>query len=321
MRSQRSSLFNIYGDDRVSLVKVMAYLCANAVNNARPFVPGRAGSDWSVVYSQQQKILKEFGHYWANVEQALSPTRALSNLFWMALPWQNIRHALGRKIHVLDVGCGAGGYFERLQLWTKGMINSYHGIDIEERPEWKGIGEANSNVSFRAIKLPFSADDIPPKTNLLITQSAIEHFEFDALFFSEVKDFVDCARKPLLQVHLVPSAACLWLYLTHGYRQYTPYTIGKMTECFSDDDTRKTLFPLGGRRCNRLHFSAITLSRLTRGYRADRRKANPELYQSQLRTAILKDIQQPGRSPSFYAIILASHLGSSIFDLQEGCIP
>ena len=315
MSRHYSSLFNICGDGKISLVKAMAFLWANVMNNARPLLPGRVHSGWPVVYFQQQKILKDFGYYWDRVERGLSPTRTLSDLLWMALPWQDICNALGEEIHVLDVGCGSGGYLERLQLWTKGLLSSYHGIDIKEMPMWRSSAEANPNISFKVIKPPFSASDVPSKTNLVVTQSAIEHFEFDTMFFCEMKRFVDSIQKPLLQVHLVPSAACLWLYITHGYRQYTPYTMGKMTECFSDDDTQRMFFPLGGRYCNHLHFFAVTLSRLTRGYRADQRKANPELYQRQLRTAILKDLQQPGQSPSFYALILASHLGSSIFDL------
>jgi SAM-dependent methyltransferase len=317
IRRLHSSLLNIRGDGKASLFQAVAYLCANVMNNARPVLPRRAHSNWSVIYPQQRGALRHLDDYWASVEPGLSPGRALSNFFWMTLPWPDIRRALGGEVHVLDVGCGSGGYFERLKRWSQGTIRSYRGVDLTERPEWSSISAAHPEASFSVIEAPFLASDVPSRTNLIITQSAIEHFEFDALFFCEVQKFVGRTSRPLLQVHLVPSAACLWLYIRHGYRQYTPYTIDKMTTCFSKDDTHKILVPLGGRYCNRLHFFAVTLSQLTRGCRADQRKTNPERYQSQLRTAILKDIQQPGRSPSFYAIVLASRLN---LDLQRGYI-
>jgi len=301
-----SSLFNICGDGKVGPARAMAYLGANMVNNVYPFLPHHSRPGWSLIPSRQQSMLQDLD--WDQVEQGLSPTRTLSNIFWMTLPWQNIRNVLGGKLHVLDVGCGSGDYFDRLQSWTHGMIHSYRGIDVQERPNWGGLTKTNPQVSFQVIRSLFSASDILPETNLVITQSAIEHFEFDVLFFREIRKFVDRIPNPLLQIHLVPSAACLWLYVTHGYRQYTPHTIDKMTACFSERDTQKILVPLGGRHCNRLHFSALTLSRLTKGRQADQRKTNPPLYERQLSTAILKDAQRPAQSPSFYAVILASHL-------------
>jgi hypothetical protein len=315
LRNSHSSLLNICGDGKANLAKAVAYFGANVVNNARPFLPWRAGLDWPVVNLQWSK--REFERCWADMAQGLSPTRAVCNLFWMALPWCAIRQVLGGEIHILDVGCGNGGYFGRLQSWTKGKVDSYHGIDVVAMPAWNDLISAASNVSFQAIESPFSASDIPTRTNLIITQSSVEHFEFDTLFFCETKRFADLVRRPLLQVHLVPSAAGLWLYLLHGYRQYTPYTIGEMTRCFADNDAHKVLFPLGGRHCNRLHFFAVTLSMLMRGYRADQRRARPEWYHDRLRRAVLGDSQSPGQSPSFYALILASRVDVSVTGLLE----
>lgn len=315
MGRRHSSLLNMCGDGKVSLIRVLAYLCANVVNNLCLMRPGSVRAGWSVVCPQQRWTLSTLDDCWANVEQGLSPARAWSNLFWMTLPWSEVRRALGGEIHVLDVGCGAGGYFERLQRWTQDAIDSYHGVDVAERPEWSRICEAHPEASFSVIEAPLLASGVPRRTNLIITQSAIEHFEFDTLFFCEVKKFVDRIPQPILQVHLVPSAACLWLYVRHGYRQYTPCTIDKMTACFSDDGTHKILFPLGGRHSNRLHFFAVTLSQLTRGCWTDQRKAHPERYQHQLRTAIVQDVQRPDHSPTFYAIVLAARLS---LDWQRG---
>src|SRR5208283_5417616 len=68
--------------------------------------------------------------------------------------------------------------------------------------------------------------------NLIITQSALEHFEKDLNFFRQIADHVARTRRPIVQFHLIPSAACLTTYPWHGVRQYTPRTISRITRLF-----------------------------------------------------------------------------------------
>ena len=232
-------------------------------------------------------------------------------LFWMALPWQEIRAALGGEIHLLDIGCGTGKYAQLIQTWGENPLASYHGLDVKENPRWAQISKDHSDVKFKVIQSPFSKAEIEPDINFIMTQSAIEHFESDALFFSEVRNYLDDSPKPLIQIHLLPSAACLWLYLNHGYRQYTPFTINELTRFFLRSDTTPILFPLGGRHCDLLHFSSITLSKLTKRLRHDQRKLNPERYLQRLKAMIVKDLTQSKGGPSFYAVVLLSRIESS----------
>ena len=199
-----SSLFNISGDGSVSITKVIVYVAANVLNNTRPFFPASNRADWLESYSVQSHILTSFHDFWnknEELEACPSPSRALSNFFWMALPWQQIRLALGGQIHLLDIGCGTGKYFQLLQKWGGHTLDTYHGIDIRKSHHWAQISQDNPGVRFKVMEPPLAEADIEPNTNFIMTQSSVEHFEFDSRFFLELRKFLDNSSKPLIQVH------------------------------------------------------------------------------------------------------------------------
>ena len=101
-------------------------------------------------------------------------------------------------------------------------------------------------------------EHIPKDTNLFISQSAIEHFDDDLIYFRNIKSHIDKYKNNTIQIHLFPSAACIKKYLWHGIRQYTPRTISKITDIFDDDKTYSVLYKLGGENCNKLHLDYIT---------------------------------------------------------------
>lgn len=242
---------------------------------------------------------------WANIHPKSSPSRALSDLFWMQLPWQRIQAELG-EIHILDTGCGSGRYGIELQKYSGGRVASYTGLDERARPDWPVVMKEYPFINLLPADSAQFASLIPPDTNLFISQSAIEHFPEDLTYFRQLRDFITAYPHPILQIHLFPSAACLRLYRFHGVRQYTARTVSMIAQIFSQSTC--TLFELGGPNCNKLHWEYITQPILLGG--DDRRETESEAYAKELRAAMEQDAQQLG-SPSFYALVIESNLASS----------
>jgi hypothetical protein len=138
----------------------------------------------------------------------------------------------------------------------------------------------------------------------------LEHLD-DLEQFQIIKDHVSAEKKPMVQVHLIPAASGLKLFLLHGMRQYTPRTISKITKLF-DEFSRKILFELGGDECNSLHYEFITKPLLIKKT-ADLRETRMEEYAKRLRAAILQDMNVPTH-PNFYAFVVESFLHSDIFE-------
>lgn len=237
-----------------------------------------------------------------------SPSRALSDLFWMQLPWEKIRTELG-PIHALDTGCGSGRYGEQLQVFSGGRIESYTGLDETAHPDWPDRMKQNEFVHLIQADSAFFSQFIPSATNFFISQSAIEHFPQDLIYFRQVRDFIHRKVGPVLQIHLFPSAACLPLYRFHGVRQYTPRTISLISNLFPDASC--VLFQLGGAACNKLHFEYITRPVLLEG-QSDRRATEAGEYSRHLLGAMASAPSEPG-DPSFYALVIQSRLTKAVF--------
>ena len=137
---------------------------------------------------------------------------------------------------------------------------------------------------------------------MFVSQSALEHFDDDLVFFDQIRDFVASTRGPVIQIHLVPSQACLRLYLLHGVRQYTPRTLSRATRLFPDGGVE--LYALGGRESNRLHFEFITKPLLIQ--KRDLRDERPDDYDRRRFQALEADLREPSRSPAFWALVIHS---------------
>lgn len=309
-----TSLFNISGDRRLSKWQLRLYFLANRLNNS-----------FSNLFLDKNLELKKFilssaqlEKFWPEIEPGSSPSRALSNLFWLSLPWSKIKKDLGGAIHILDVGCGSGNYALKLQKWSGGQISSYLGLDTKDHPNWPEVQKLMPIAHFQTADSTDITKFISPKTNLFISQSAIEHFKQDLLYFRQIRKFIEVASRPVLQIHLFPSVACLLLYGAHGFRQYTPRTVSKITRLFSNlvpehkpvrplaERTTSILYALGGPACNRLHYNFITKPKL-KGF-PDLHLFNTLHYAHLLKESIAENtISKNTISPSFYALFI-SHL-------------
>ena len=185
-----------------------------------------------------------------------TPSRAASDLFWYSLPWPKLKDALGGKINVLDLGCGSGLYGDEIDAATSGELDSYHGIDINQHDKWSYYSSANPKLSYSVA----GADDIRKVYNgqgLIISQSVLEHIPNDQKLIGDVCSIALSENKRVLQIHLIPSSACFYKYLWHGYRQYTPANINRLVKNITN--SKSYLIPLGGRSCNKTHISWITI--------------------------------------------------------------
>lgn len=302
-----SSFFNIDADKKLSRLKMKAFILLNKINNSLPlvFLNGKLSVK---NFSLSEK---ELDFFWPLTETKSSPSRKLSDFFWLSLPWQKIENEL-EKINIFDSGCGSGNYGKFFINRAGAVLENYFGVDLFENKNWPILEKEFSNFHFSKTRSDRILSFIPENSNLFISQSAIEHFEKDLLFFKQIRKFILTQKKPVLQIHLFPSAACLRLYRGHGFRQYTERTIQKITRLFSDFSDC-FLFNLGGENCNNLHFNFITKPRLSG--KPDRRDLETESYDRLLKESVKKDMAlKENHSPSFYALIIHSFKKKIIFD-------
>ena len=293
---------NAYTGDRfLRADQAAAWLLLNAIDNTRPTAQLDAGLRGArfACPTAADEILGRC--------DAPSPSRALCDLFWAHLPWAVLAQQFG-PIHMLDLGCGSGEYAARFRAWSGGAVARYTGVDLQPHPAWAAAG--GGLAEFRAANIERLSDILEPSMNVVVSQSTLEHVEHDAAVFDAIHAFAHARRRPLLQLHAIPSAVCLRLYLWHGYRQYTPRTVSRLTAPFDDCSDRR-LIALGGDVCNRLHWRWITWPVLIwRG--ADRRDADPAAYRRALADAVAQDIECATGSPSFYVLAIFSCGGETL---------
>jgi SAM-dependent methyltransferase len=280
------------------------YFLFNWLNNELPYArldPKLAVRDF---------VCPDLAQRWSELPRRASPSRTLSDLFWLTLPWAAIHDDLG-EIRILDAGCGSGSYGPRLLASAGGRIAAYTGTDARPHEGWARLEASDGRLRFFQSAAENFRFSIPAGTNMFISQSAVEHFDEDLVFFDQIRDYVAGMKGPALQIHLVPSQACLRLYHLHGARQYTPRTLSRITRLFSQD-SQAVLYRLGGRASNRLHYSFITKPLLIRGDR-DLRNEQPEAYDRQLLEAISEDMKHPQRSPAFWALVIHSRPKKRVF--------
>jgi hypothetical protein len=239
-----------------------------------------------------------------------TPSRLLCDLFWHDLDWNSMKEELG-EVNLFDTGCGKGHYALRLQDYSKGQISKYCGVDAFKREEWNTLEKENPWIKTLEHNSADILSVIPAESNVFISQSAIEHFEEDLSFFEELRKYIENYKKPVIQIHAFPSAACLKTYLLHGVRQYTPRTVSQIVEKFNNNRSYSVLYELGGKRCNDIHWEYITKPTL-KGEK-ERRQTDPKEYYNNLLAGITADAEGKGGNPSFYVLVTHSNYKKMIF--------
>ena len=298
MRS--SSIHSLNADTGLSQWKRRLWYFLNWINNS--IFP-----NWKSNRLAVRKFVPDLkAEFWEQTAPKSSPSRALSDLFWMQLPWQRIHSTLG-EIRILDTGCGSGRYGIELQQYSRDRIAAYTGLDEYPHEDWSVVMKEHPFITLRQADSAQFESLIPSDANLFVSQSAIEHFPEDLVYFSQLQDFIRGHQRPTLQIHLFPSAACLKLYRYHGVRQYTPRTVSMIANLFAD--SRCNLFVLGGESCNRLHSDYITKPVLV-DRRDDRRNSETGEYRIDLMKAINSDAiaNNNENNASFYALVIETKI-------------
>jgi hypothetical protein len=293
-----TSIHSLNADKGLGPMQKIAYLFLNFLNVQLPYT----NVDPRIHFKAFPK--EAWKQYWVHTYKESSAARKLSDLFWWTYPWEEVKKKLG-NIHIFDTGCGSGNYGVRIAEASGGLVNSYIGIDAKEKPMWEEIRKNHPHFHLIRSTSNSITSHIPPETNLFITQTAIEHFDEDLLFFEQIKTFIDTSKKPVIQIHVFPAAATMPLYLFHGIRQYNPRTISKITRMFPD--AHITLMGLGGTESKKIHFKYFTWPVLFMRRKAASSK-NPEKYDAKLYKAIEKDTERISRHPMFWVLIIESNL-------------
>lgn len=231
----------ISGDIPLSITERLQYLLSNVAKNVRGAAPA--------VRRQAFRSARL-----ARTPGPVSPGRALAEAFLHdRLP---ALLAPG-PVRVMEIGCGSGNL--SIILSQAGYSGRYVGVDI---------GDRFSEVSTPGFSKTFVRADIhqyqPDETfDLVMSVSALEHIPDDARLTRRLDRLVAPGG---LQVHLVPSAWGLPVYLWHGYRQYT---LASLAVRFEPRDL--TVFALGGGASFLLHFVVITIGEMLLGFRLRRR--------------------------------------------------
>ncbi len=294
-------LNHLNGDGHLRPDQRAAYLLLNLIDNQRPL----RGIDPRIVLVDFQ--LKETTLV-RELPGTPSPSRAFSDLFWMRLPWAEIKQEVGR-LNVLDLGCGSGAYAGKLASWSGGRVERYTGVDLLDRAEWSQVSAAYPFATFKTADVEQIAAQVPAETNVIVSQSMLEHVRDDRAAVAALCSYADRVSHPVVHIHLVPSAACLRLFLWHGYRQYTPRTLAALSDCCADSD--RAIVGLGGSACNALHWKFITRPLLVN--HVDLRDTKTAEYRHELEAAIEADVRRPQRSPAFYALVVHSRPRTHLF--------
>ncbi len=292
MNVRSTSFINISGDKKLNFILAFLWLLVNILNNLLP----NYKIDKNIKHLKF-KFRKNDLSYIKN-NNYLSPARFLCDLFWINFPFYKFYNKFSKPFNICEVGCGTGVYPNLLKNIMVNSKISYTGIDLKKYKEWDNFDK--SIFKFIVDK----SDNIKNYLNdidFLFTQSAIEHFDQDLFFFNQIADHVSNIKKPFLQIHLFPSHKCLFTYLNHGYRQYTPRNISKITRYFNNSDIY--LYKLESYNSNNIHRKFITFPKILRI--KDKRYSKNKEYINEIIASL--NHKSKNKHLTFYALVISSN--------------
>lgn len=226
----------------------------------------------------------------------ISPSRFLSNTFWMSTNWSELEQEIGEPVQVLEVGCGTGRYGALLKSLHP---VTYTGLDLSPSGEWEKYRQ-DGLIFYEDSYENFS--EIVSTQNLIITQSALEHFDKDLKLMHDIGKYARQRSGNTCAIHLFPSATGLFKFIFHGIRYYNLRTVSKLISKSNSPD-RSAVYVLGGPFSNIFHISNITLRSLF--LKKPLQTIEKSGYFIKLSRAIGLDARwTPKNCASFYALVM-----------------
>lgn len=232
-----------------------------------------------------------------------SPSRILCEAFWHSIDYKDLESQLKSKINFFDIGCGSGHHGNLYENLSKSSFESYTGLDIykhDKFPEkFKHIIDKAESIS----------KHINKKINFVTSQSSLEHIEQDTLVLRDLTKKLVSNKLPFVQIHMLPASRALWLYLWHGYRQYSKKNIANLVnEIKNDYGIEASLIPIGGSNSFWTHLRYITLP-VYKGI-LFRKKNFKWFFNESVNKKIIKSISKEfncvSKNPIFWALIINS---------------
>ena len=291
MSLRSTSVLAIDGDRRLGKLARAAYLAGNALRNAALSGPGDLA------------LARFAGPAHAPDDGAPSPSRLLCEAHLASLGLDGFAAAAG-GLRMHEMGCGSGRA-GRLAASATGAPIRYRGFDVARRGAWDDPMPGATMAVFDGSDF---AGTIAPDDNFFFSQSAAEHIPADLAYFEAVAQACARAPGPTLQVHYLPAAACLRLYLFHGFRQY-PAAALRRVAALQAPGARSVAVALGGPACAAVHWRWITWPMVRR--RGDGRATDPQGYARALAAALEADAAAPPARAMFWALVVRRDAGAT----------
>ena len=240
----------IRGDGPVSTIRQLAWITANSAINLLESALRKETETYRepVFKPASAKAASRFA-------RDPSPTRLGCDLFWASIPWDQISR-VASKPRVIDFGCGTASYGDYWNMLLPHGIGEYVGVDISAHESW---GETRQFP--RRFLTGGHSSGAGVEADLYFSQSALEHFEDDLSFFSELQQRIATQESPSLQVHVVPGVDQALNTGAHGWRAYSPRSLSRLAQC-APRSASLYLVGLGGVNTMDLYRRNITIPRL-----------------------------------------------------------
>lgn len=233
-----------------------------------------------------------------------TPARNLCDLFLFSLNFKEIERQLKSKLHIFDIGCGSGNYGTMLQKKSGLSFGSYTGLDIYK---CKNFPAGFSHVLSSADKIK---KYLPKNTNFIFSISALEHIKNDFLVLKKSTEKLHTKSRPFIQIHFIPACAGLWLYLWHGWRQYSFQKLAQYSKKIEKKNKVQTFFiPIGSIYSFFIQMILFTLPKLILRILPYQNKIE-KFCLKKLKTIYLFlleiDVDKEKKLPIFWAFIITS---------------
>ena len=232
-----------------------------------------------------------------------TPSRLLCDAFWNSIDYGNLKLKLSSNLNFFDIGCGSGLYGTFLKKITGHYFSSYTGLDIYKNQnypkEFNHITSKAENVY----------SYINKQTNFVISQSALEHIEKDSFVIEEITKKLIENDNSFIQIHMVPASKCLWLYLWHGYRQYSKKNLSnQLDELKKKFDINAMIVPIGGNNSFWTHLINITIPVYFKKFINNKnfKWYAQKLVEKKIVKSVNKELGCENENPIFWAVLLTS---------------